>query len=169
MRARLAVVAGKANRAGSGSWVTPPRNVDTNAVIADYARAVFSRKTWAQLSATLGLSERAAKSRLACEREFTADEIAALLQSEQGIHFLVALMREARPAWWSSLLRMGLLGGVAKRRAADLRLLRRIADADRSAPIPAAALIHDAEFFGPVLEAFDAATRAQNSSMDEAQ
>jgi hypothetical protein len=164
----LSIAAAKANSAAPKAWSITPRSVDANAIIADCARAVFGRKTWAQVARILGLSERSAKSRLAREREFTADEIAALLKSEQGIHFLVALVGDARPSWWTALLRMGLLGGVAKRRAADLRLLRRIANADRSTPIPAAALIHDAEFFGPVLEAFDAVARAQDRSVDEA-
>jgi hypothetical protein len=156
----------KANGAGPGSCSTSTRSVDASAILADCCRTVFGRKTGAQVSALLGLSERAAKSRLACEREYTADEIRDLLQSEQGIHFLVALMGEARPAWWVSLLRMGMLGGIARRRAADLRLLKRVADADRSSPIKAAQMVQDEDFFGPVLEAFDAVTRAQSRAVD---
>jgi hypothetical protein len=166
MSATIASAREKANGGGSTMRALTTRSVDASAVLADCCRTVFGRKTWAQVSALLGLSERAAKSRLACEREYTADEIRDLLQSEQGIHFLVALMGEARPAWWVSLLRMGMLGGIARRRAADLRLLKRVADADRSSPIKAAQMVQDEDFFGPVLEAFDAVSRAQSRAVD---
>jgi len=163
----LATVGAKANSGGPETRTISPRNVGANDLIVDCARTVFHGKTWAHLSAILGLSERAAKSRLCREREFTADEIASLLRSEQGIRFLVALMADARPAWWTALLRMGMLGGIARRRAADLRLLRRVANADRDsiASIPAALRIQDPEFVEPFIEAFDAVSCGEGSSV----
>lgn len=158
----------KANRLGAESWTANTRSVDTTGLIANVCRAAFGRKTWAQLSEITGLSERAAKSRLAHERDFTIHELRALLRSEQGIHFLVALMDEARPAWWSALLRMGMLGGIARRRAADLRLLRKVAHADQAttAALPAALLVQDQDFYSPVVEALESVARRQGGPMD---
>jgi len=132
------------------------------------AKAISPVKTWAYVATLLCTTERTAKHRLANTREITADEIAKLLRSEDGIHFLVALMADARPSWWKTMLRMGVLGGIERRREADLQLLRNVADVSNqtSAELPAALMVQDSEFYGPVFDALDAVARRPRSTVD---
>lgn len=130
------------------------------------ARSLWPHKTAAEVAVRAHVSVRSAERWLAGERELSADAIAHLLRSDQGIHFLVALMDKARPAWWSMLLRMGLLGGIQRRREADLRLLRRMADVTDEVArpvIPAALMVQDPEFFEPLFEAAVAVAGAPDS------
>jgi hypothetical protein len=108
-----------------------------------------------------GIGERDAKYRLAADRKFTAVELQTLLQTEDGIQFLVTIMADARPKWWRAVQRMSLMGNVVRRREADAQMLRRFADADQIATqtIPAALRVLDADFFEPVVEAMAAVTR----------
>ncbi len=57
-------------------------------------------KTWAFVASTFGLKERAAKHRLANNSSYTIEELQALLQSENGLSYLNAMMAEAEPEWW---------------------------------------------------------------------
>jgi hypothetical protein len=97
----------------------------------------------------------------AADRKFTAVELQTLLQTEEGIQFLVTIMADARPKWWRAVQRMSLMGNVVRRREADAEMLRRFADADQATvqTIPAALRVLDADFFEPVVEAMAAVTR----------
>lgn len=163
----LANAAVSANRGGPVLAHGISVSAHLHRALSKYLRVIFPRKTWAYLSELTGIEESAAKHRLAGTRRYTAEEIAALLRSEQGIQFLVVLMGEARPAWWKAVLRMGLLGSMQRRREADLRLLRGLSDAEQSAAatLPASVVFQDPEFFGPVLEALEAVTRAPSGAM----
>lgn len=145
-----------ANRVGHETAHLISGSAHLHRALSKCLRTVFPRKTWAYLGELTGIEEGAAKHRLAGTRRYTAEEIAALLRSEHGIQFLVALMGEARPRWWKAVLSMGLLGSMQRRREADLRLLRGLSDAQQSAaaPIPAALLVQDPEFFEPLLAGF---------------
>lgn len=142
--------------------------VHLNQSLAHCAKAVFLKPCLA-LMQMLNLCERDAKYRLSAKRKFTAAEIAALLQSEQGIHFLVVLMDKQRPDWWKAILKMGILGTVEQRRRADAELLTKVfhADADTAAKFSSAFRAQDPVFYGAVLAGYDeaAASGAADSSL----
>lgn len=131
------------------------------------ARSLWPRKTAHEIAVRAHVSPRSAERWLAGDRELSTEALAHLLRSDQGIHFLVVLMDRARPAWWSTLLRMGLLGGIQRRREADLRLMRRIANADEptTAAFPAALAVQDPEFLEPLSEALASFARASGSAV----
>lgn len=135
------------------------------------AHSLWPRKTAAEVAAIAHVLPRAAERWTEGKREISADALARLLRSEQGIHFLVAVMGDARPRWWSALLRMGLVGSIQRRREADLRLLRRVADANRTAEhaaaLEASLLVQDAEFHEPYVAGLRASmARPQDFTVD---
>lgn len=167
MRREFAIVGGSANRGSARTGIKNAGSGNTQKRIVETAKNVSLGKTWGYLSELTGLKERVAKHRVSSTRALKPDEIAALLQSEQGIHFLVAIMDDARPAWWRTLLRMGILGGIEARRESDLNLLRKVAHVSdqTAAELPAALLLQDQDFYGPVFEALDAVARRPNSAL----
>lgn len=167
MSTRFAIVGGNAK---AGSAETGIRNAEpgsTSRAMVEMAKAISPVKTWGYLAQLLKLRERTAKHRASRTRRLKDDEIAALLRSEDGIHFLVAIMDDARPKWWRTLLKMGVLGGIEARREADLKLLRSVAHvADQTAAeLPAALMVQDEEFYSPVFTALDAVARGPGGSM----
>lgn len=68
--------------------------------ISDLIRSKYPSKTWAFLSNLLGLSERAAKHRLAATRPYTIAELQIMLRSEDGFEVLQLLMDGSQPKWW---------------------------------------------------------------------
>lgn len=161
----LAIASGKAKIGSAVSGIKNAGTGNTHAALIQTAKAISPVKTWGYLAGLLQIRDRVAKHRVAGTRTITADEIAALLRSEHGIHFLVAIMDDARPKWWRTLLRMGVLGGIERRRESDLQLLRKVAHVanETAAELPAALMVQDEEFYGPVFDALDAVARAPNS------
>ncbi len=142
---------------GGGTLCTSKSDfVHLNVALARCAKTVFVKPCTA-LMQMLNLCERDAKYRLSAKRKFTTAEVAKLLQSEEGIHFLVVLMDKQRPAWWKAVLKMGILGTVEERRRADAKLLSRVfhADADTAAGFSAAFRAQDPVFYGAVLAGYD--------------
>jgi hypothetical protein len=169
----------KPNCATNGGGVLCSDNaasVQLSSALAEVAKAVFD-KPYRALVDILHVSERDAHYRLSTkprsQRKFTAAEIAKLLQSEEGIRFLVVLMDKQRPAWWKAVLKMGILGTVEERRRADAKLLSRVfhADADTAAGFSAAFRAQDPVFYGAVLAGYDetAASGAPGGAVDRAQ
>lgn len=154
---------GKAKRRGGDLCTSNARAVHLNLSLATCAKAVFTKPVQT-LMGLFKIGERDAKYRLSAERKFTAAEIQALLQTEEGIRFLVTIMADARPAWWRAVQRAMLMGSAVRRAEADAEMLRRFADAEQSATqtIPAALRLLDPDFFEPVVEAMAAVTRAPN-------
>lgn len=74
----------------------------TNTAIIAVLKAIFPAKTWASLTKLVCMSDSTAKNRMLQRREFTADEIGALLWSEHGREVLIAIMTQApvEPDWW---------------------------------------------------------------------
>lgn len=101
------------------------------AAISDLIRARNPRKTWAYLADVLGLTERAAKSRLAGSRSYTVEELQTLLQSEDGMDVLVKLMADAQPKWWWWAQQVIAVAKIKARRAEDAQELLRL---ETSAP-----------------------------------
>ncbi|GEM_PF-4827067 len=67
------------------------------------------RKTWGFLCDLLfrtkhiEMTERVAKHRLAETRDYSVEELRALLQSDHGFELLELLMEDAKPRWWSMI------------------------------------------------------------------
>lgn len=169
MQTRLAIVGARANSGSAVSGINSAQSGNTSSALVAVAKSLSPVKTWGYLAELLRLKERAAKHRAAHTRRLSDDDIANLLRSEDGIHFLVAIMDKARPKWWRTFLKMGVLGGIERRREADLQLLRNVANVSNqtAAELPAALLLQDEEFFGPVFEALDAVARQPNSAVDK--
>lgn len=83
------------------------------------ARSLYPSKTWAFLCDVLGIQERTAKHRLSGSRPYTVAELTILLQSEDGIDFLVAIMGDAQPRWWRWMQKVMTLAKVRRRQAED--------------------------------------------------
>lgn len=89
--------------------------------ITDIIKTKFPRgtKPWAFIADAFGLKERAAKHRLSNTSAYTIEELQALLQSEDGLDFLVAIMADAEPKWWWWAKQVMTLAAVRRRRAED--------------------------------------------------
>lgn len=133
-------------------------SVQLSEALSEKAKAVFD-KPYRALVDVLKVSERDAHYRLSGTRKYTAKDIAKLLQSEDGIHFLVVLMEKQRPAWWRAILKMGVLGTIEQRRQNELKLMRRVFDANEATgtKFSDSFRAQDPDFLGVVLEGFDAA------------
>ncbi|QUS39529.1 hypothetical protein RPMA_12305 [Tardiphaga alba] len=87
--------------------------------LTQVAKSKFPQKTWAHLASMLGLQERAAKYRVSNSRAYTADEIRTLLQSEDGLDFLAAIMADAEPKWWWWAKQVMTVASIKRRRHED--------------------------------------------------
>jgi hypothetical protein len=80
-----------------------------NAAVNAVLKIKEPRKTWGFLCDILWktsraeMTERVAKHRLAETRAYTGEELRILIQSENGLEFLNALMAEAKPKWWADI------------------------------------------------------------------
>lgn len=96
-----------------------------NEVISVILRIKEPRKTWGFLcdllwqTSRIEMTERVAKHRLAGSRDYTVEELRALLQSEDGIDFLAALMADAEPKWWWWAKQVMTVAAIKRRRAED--------------------------------------------------
>ncbi|NPU23985.1 hypothetical protein [Bradyrhizobium denitrificans] len=155
--ARASALAPKpANLVGGKTCSKNAAGVQLTRRLSDKANRLFG-KPYRALVDLLDISERDAHYRLSARRKYTALELAQLLQSEEGIAFLVVLMDRARPRWWRAILKMGVLGSIEQRRQADLQLMRRVFDADRSATdeFAAAFRVQDPDIYGALLSEFN--------------
>lgn len=99
--------------------------------ITDLLRKRNPHKTWAFLAETFGLKERAAKHRLANSVSYTIEELQALIQSEDGLDFLVALMADAEPKWWWWAKQVMAVASIKRRRKEDEQQIMKL---ETSAP-----------------------------------
>ncbi|MDI3563535.1 hypothetical protein [Bradyrhizobium sp. Arg816] len=100
----------------SGSCTTVS---ELQASITSIIRAKNPYKTWAFVADLFGLKERSAKHRLANSRVYTIEELQALLQSEDGLDYLAALMADAEPKWWWWAKQVMAVAAIKRRRAED--------------------------------------------------
>lgn len=159
-----------ANSGGAETGIQNPGTGNISALIVECAKGISPRKTWGYLVNALGISERVAKHRLAGTREFTVDELAVMLRSERGIDYLVAIMGDAEPAWWSRFKKHVAVAEAARmQRAARRKLQEAIdADADLSAAITRAAVLQDEEFHRPHVDALGAMGRLHDRAVASA-
>ena len=95
-------------KTGTGS---PALGIKSNvhAVITTILKIKEPRKTWGFLcdllwkTSHIEMTERAAKHRMSGTRDYSVEEVRALLQSEDGAEILEALMADARPRWWAGV------------------------------------------------------------------
>lgn len=146
----------------------------TNSLIIECLKTIFPTKPWAPLMETLGLKQRAAKHRTDGDRKFTADELAQLLQSEDGFEFLVAVMADARPTWWRVCRPLMEVAETQKMQAIARRRLRRViegaVDADREitgaiAQAETALCVQDEDFYRSQFDGARACTGARDRAM----
>lgn len=151
--------AGLATNRSGASCSNSAASVHLSSALAEKAIDLFT-KPYRALVDYLHISERDAHYRLSNERKFTALDVARLLQSEEGIQFLVVLMDKARPRWWKAVLKMGVLGTIEQRRQAELKLMRKVFDANETAgtKFSDSFRAQDPDFFGAVLAGFDETT-----------
>src|SRR5262245_2214534 len=64
------------------------------------ARALWPSKADMELAARADASPRMARYWLAERYDLSAEHLAALLRSDEGLQFLEAIMDGAKPAWW---------------------------------------------------------------------
>jgi hypothetical protein len=133
------------------------------------ARSLWPRKTAAELAGLTGASLRTAERWLAGERELSTGALAALIRSEHGLDFLVALMADAEPAWWCrAKAYFAAIDAQRMQRAARRRLKEAIdADTELTAAIGRAdaLLVQDSEFFGPHVDAVRATARVRDRAV----
>jgi hypothetical protein len=97
----------------------------TTPLISAILRIKEPSKTWGFLcdlmwkTKRVEMSERVAKHRLSGTRDYSGDEIRVLLQSEEGLEFLVALMADAEPKWWWWAKQVMTVASIKRRRAED--------------------------------------------------
>lgn len=115
MGTALAVAAALSNLRGAETCTESA----VTCTISDIFRKKYPSKTWGFISNLLGLSERAAKHRLAASRPYTVAELQIILQSEDGFDFLNALMEDAQPKWWWWAKRV-IATAERRRQAAEL-------------------------------------------------
>lgn len=146
----------RATKPGGALCSNSAASVQLSSALAEKAVEIFA-KPYRALVDLLHISERDAHYRLATERKFTALEVSRLLQSEEGIQFLVVLMDKARPRWWKAVLKMGVLGSMEQRRQAELKLLRKVFDAHETTgtKFTDSFRAQDPDFFGAVLAGYD--------------
>jgi hypothetical protein len=159
MVASSATAGNFAKKSGGILCAQNAESVQLTTAISERAKAIFD-KPYRALVDILNISERDAHYRLASERKYTAGDIAKLLQSEEGIQFLIVLMEQARPRWWKAVLKMGVLGSIEQRRQAELKLMRRVFDADdtTASQFSNSFRAQDPDYFSVVLEGYDAST-----------
>lgn len=107
------------------------RPLRTVPAVMQKAQALFPSKTALHLSEITGFSTRSCEAWLAGDAKIPSEAIGSLMRSDWGLEFIVAIMADSRPSWWSWLLRVSVTASALRRRAADRRLLERALSADR--------------------------------------
>ena len=165
MTPKFAIAGENAKTALSVSGPSWPQN---GAIIATF-RNLFPQHTRKTLARLLGISDGAAHKKLSGERAFSTAELAALIRSEHGLDFLVALMADAEPAWWRRVKAyFAAIDAQRLQRAARRRLREAIdADTELTAAIGRAdaLLVHDEDFYRPHADAVRAAARVSDRAL----
>ncbi|MGY3359773.1 hypothetical protein ACVWZK_006436 [Bradyrhizobium sp. GM0.4] len=103
MHGASAITPNSANRRGGETCTGSTSPCTITRPISDLFRALYPQKTWGVLADLLGISERAAKYKMASKRPYTTAELRALLGSEDGAEVLEILMEGSKPQWWRQL------------------------------------------------------------------
>lgn len=90
----------RSNQPAINAGTFDAQSVHLNEVIAECAKSVFV-KPFSALMHFLQLSESGAKKKIGGRRAFSASELALLIRTEEGFHFITAIMADTpAPSWW---------------------------------------------------------------------
>lgn len=108
MASASSATANFANPGGAETCTPKPKNCTPSPLqiaITDLIKRKFpaGTKAWAYLMETFDLKERAAKHRLSNTVSYSIEELQDLIQGDDGLDYLNALMAEATPKWWVNL------------------------------------------------------------------
>lgn len=79
-----------------------------------------------RLAAITGAADRTARDWLALRANYSADALAALLRTEDGLQILEAVMGDARPAWWRKIKRASQLATLRSSIAKQEQAIRQL-------------------------------------------
>lgn len=176
MGASVVSIGQNANRGGAVSGTKNPVMGTISQALRDRLKALFPKQTWTYVEKLLYPGqdrERLVKHRLAGTREFSVDELAALLRSEQGFKFLVDVMADAKPNWWRLCLPLMTAADAQRMQVAARRKIKqaledvRDADCELTATIErgqAALALQDEEFYSARLAPLSRSGGAPNSA-----
>lgn len=88
------------------------RMVPLNALITRVLQGLWQSKRDMRLAAITGRTDRFARECLALRSKYSAEDVFALLRTEDGYHILEAGMGDARPAWWRKVQRASKLAAL---------------------------------------------------------
>lgn len=120
--------------------------VQLNSAVMQISRDVWPVKTSQYLADLTGYSVRSCEYWLSGSRVIPGDALAALLRSEQGRDFLVAVMADNTPRWWLRLKAWLSAIDLAAEQAKHRRKLRELLDDAAPAPSPAM-FLQDEDFY----------------------
>lgn len=151
MNEAYASMVGSAKTGGAETCTAFPDSCTVSplqAALTDLIRAFNPQKTWTFVADLFGLKERSAKHRLSNSVNYTIEELQLLIQGEDGLAYLEALMAEAQPRWWRDLRKTIELSRIRGEQALlqqramaldntpmarqDRRKMKRVIDADRN-------------------------------------
>jgi hypothetical protein len=98
---------------------------NVNAAITEAVKIKWPLKTWGFLcdllwdTKRIEMTERVAKHRLSNTRDYSVEELQAMLQSEDGLDFLAVLMADAEPKWWWWAKQVMTVASIKRRRHED--------------------------------------------------
>lgn len=80
-------------------------SLPTNSIVMRVARALWPSKTDMALSHRTGTSDRMCRYWLSEKYKLSADDLAALLRSDEGFEYLTAIIGDSKPVWWRAFKR----------------------------------------------------------------
>lgn len=154
-----------------------PQSGDANTAVSLCLQAIFGKKAWTVLMDAFGISEGAARKKLYGEREYSLEELRALLHREDGFEVLAALMAGSECRWFKLCCTI-MDADSAKRAQAFARrkisaVLKGALDADQSLSAAiqdaeTALVFHDENFHRPHRDAVRAMAGVSNRAVAQA-
>ena len=144
MSTASAMTAELANSRTATSCGNRRRALQLNAAVMRKTRDLFPLKTSQYLADLTGYSERTCEYWLSEKAVLPADALAALLKSDKGRDYLVALMMDSTPRWWLQLKAWWKAIDVRAAEVKHRRMLRELLDDAHPTP---AMLLQDEDFY----------------------
>lgn len=151
------------------------KDADTASVLSGHIikalGIVFPDDTVKSLARVLGIPFDTANNKVHGRRNFSADELAVLLRTDDGFEFLTAIMADAQPQWWRLVSGYMQVRDVQRLQAEARAKLRRAvrdainADTDLTAAIARADAFSDTDFHQPHADALRTMARVPDLSM----
>lgn len=98
----------------------------TNSIVMRVARSLWPSKTALELARYTEASERLCRYWLANRYSLAADDLAALLRTDHGLHVLEAVMGDAKPKWWRRFRRASRLAALRQEQAEQLKKIEQL-------------------------------------------